>query len=115
MVLISIFILIFFNFENLPWVGLTVALSWAFYNLVRKTIKVDTDIGLLVESLYILPFALITFYFIFLKKRFVSDLIILIKKISPMRFGIAIIPNMTSEKSQTKTRGMVAPIKTKKV
>ena len=64
LVSISILILIFFNLKSLPWVGLIVALSWAFYNLVRKKILVDTDVGLLVESLYILPFALVTFYFI---------------------------------------------------
>jgi len=64
LVLIAILILIFFNFKSLPWVGLIVALSWAFYNLVRKKIDIDTDVGLLIESLYILPFALIVFYLI---------------------------------------------------
>ncbi len=64
LVLISIIILIFFNLKNLPWVGLIVALSWAFYNLVRKKINIDTDVGLLVESLFIFPFALIAFYLI---------------------------------------------------
>ena len=64
LVLISILILIFFNLKSLPWVGLIVAISWAFYNLVRKKIEIDTDIGLLIESLYIFPFALVAFYFI---------------------------------------------------
>jgi len=64
LVLISILILIIFNLKSLPWVGLIVALSWAFYNLVRKKINVDTDIGLLIESLYIFPFAIFTFYII---------------------------------------------------
>ncbi len=64
LVVISVLILIFFNLKSLPWVGLIVALSWAFYNLVRKKINVDTDIGLLIESLYILPFAIISFYFV---------------------------------------------------
>jgi len=64
LVFISIIILIFFSYENLPIVGLVVAFSWAFYNLVRKKINIDTDIGLLIESLYILPFALIVFYYI---------------------------------------------------
>ena len=64
LVLIAILILILFNLKDLPWVGIIVALSWAFYNLVRKKINVDTDIGLLVESLFILPFALIVFYII---------------------------------------------------
>ena len=64
LVFISIIFLIIFNLETLPWVGIIVALSWAFYNLVRKKINVDTDTGLLIESLYILPFAIITFYLI---------------------------------------------------
>ena len=64
LVLFSIFFLIIFNLKSLPLLGLIVAFSWAFYNLVRKKINVDTDIGLLIESLYILPFALITFYLI---------------------------------------------------
>ena len=64
LVLISIFVLIIFNLKSLPWVGIIVALSWAFYNLIRKKINVDTDVGLLIESLYILPFAILTFYLI---------------------------------------------------
>ena len=32
--------------------------------MLEKKINVDTDIGLLIESLYILPFALIVFYII---------------------------------------------------
>ncbi len=64
LVFISILILIFFNFKSLPWVGIIVALSWSFYNLIRKKINVDTDIGLLIESLFILPLALTVFYLI---------------------------------------------------
>ena len=64
LVVISILFLIFFSLRSLPWVGLIVAFSWAFYNLVRKKINVDTDIGLLIESLYIFPFALAVFYLI---------------------------------------------------
>ena len=64
LVFLSIMILIFFSLKSLPWVGLIVAFSWAFYNLVRKKIEVDTDIGLLIESLFILPFALIVFYLV---------------------------------------------------
>jgi len=64
LVIISILFLIMVSMKSLPWVGLIVAFSWAFYNLVRKKISVDTDIGLLIESLIILPIALIIFYFI---------------------------------------------------
>ena len=49
----------------MPWVGIIVGFSWGFYNLIRKKINVDTDIGLLIESLFILPFALISFYFVY--------------------------------------------------
>ncbi len=64
LVLVSISFLLFFNFQSLPWVGLIAALSWGFYNLLRKKINVDTDIGLLIESLFILPFAVVAFYII---------------------------------------------------
>ena len=65
LVMLSILILLFFSIKTLPWVGIIVGLSWGFYNLIRKKINVDTDIGLLIESLFILPFALISFYFVY--------------------------------------------------
>ena len=64
LVMFSILYLILVSFKSLPWVGIIVALSWGFYNLIRKKINIDTDIGLLIESLYILPFALLAFYLI---------------------------------------------------
>ena len=62
LVILSILFLITVSIKSLPWVGLIVAFSWGFYNLIRKKINVDTDVGLLIESLFILPFALIAFY-----------------------------------------------------
>ena len=64
LVIISVSYLLIIDFNSIPWVGLIVALSWSFYNLFRKKINVETDIGLLIESLYILPFVLVAFYFI---------------------------------------------------
>jgi chloramphenicol-sensitive protein RarD len=64
LVMFSILYLILVSFKSLPWVGIIVALSWGFYNLIRKKINIDTDIGLLIESLYILPFAALAFYLI---------------------------------------------------
>ena len=58
LVILSILYLIFVSLKSLPWVGILVALSWGFYNLVRKKVNVDTDIGLLIESLFILPIAI---------------------------------------------------------
>jgi chloramphenicol-sensitive protein RarD len=64
LVILSILYLVLINLQSLPWVGLIVAISWGFYNLVRKKINIDTDVGLLIESLYILPFAVVAFYLI---------------------------------------------------
>ena len=64
LVLLSILFLIFVSVKSLPLVGIIVAFSWSFYNLVRKKINVDTDVGLLIESLFILPIALLVFYLI---------------------------------------------------
>ena len=59
----SIYLL--FNLDSFPWVGFLVAFFWSTYNLLRKKINVDTDVGLLIESLFILPIALIITYFIY--------------------------------------------------
>jgi chloramphenicol-sensitive protein RarD len=64
LVLFSILFLLIVSFNSIPWVGIIVAFSWGFYNLLRKKINVDTDIGLLIESLFILPFALFAFFLI---------------------------------------------------
>ncbi len=69
---LSIFIVIIssvyllFNFDTFPTVGFLVAFFWSFYNLLRKKINVDTDIGLLIESLFILPIALAGCYLIYM-------------------------------------------------
>ena len=63
LVLISIIYLLF-NFKSIPWIGLTVAITWSTYNLLRKKINVRTDIGLFIETIFIVPIALILFYFI---------------------------------------------------
>ena len=59
----SLFLL--FNFNSFPWLGILVAIFWSLYNLLRKKINVDTDVGLFIESLFILPLAIIFFYFIY--------------------------------------------------
>ena len=54
-----------YSFNSFPWIGLSVALSWSIYNLIRKKINVETEVGLFIESLFILPIAIIFFYFIY--------------------------------------------------
>ena len=47
-----------FVFGALPWAGLTLALTFGFYGLVRKRIRIDSAVGLGVETGLALPLAL---------------------------------------------------------
>jgi chloramphenicol-sensitive protein RarD len=42
---------------RLPWIALTLALSFATYGLIRKVVKVESLPGLATETLLLLPFA----------------------------------------------------------
>ena len=44
---------------KIPWISLILASSFGFYGLSKKLIKVDSILGLLLETLFILPFALL--------------------------------------------------------
>ena len=46
------------SFGGLPWVSLTLALSWGFYALVRKAMRVEALDGFFMETMLLLPFAL---------------------------------------------------------
>ena len=63
LVIISIIYLLI-NFKSIPWIGLSVAISWSTYNLVRKKANVESDIGLFIESLFVAPVVLFLFYLI---------------------------------------------------
>ena len=52
------------DFASVPWTGLIVALTWSTYSLLRKKIDVESDTGLLIESLFLSPLALFVFYII---------------------------------------------------
>ena len=49
---------------ELPWIGLTVAITFSIYGLIRKKIKVSSDIGLLIETLLISPIAVVLFIYL---------------------------------------------------
>jgi chloramphenicol-sensitive protein RarD len=42
---------------HVPWVALTVAISFALYGLIRKTVSVEALPGLAIETLLLVPFA----------------------------------------------------------
>jgi len=46
------------GFGSVPWVALTLAISFGFYGLIRKVAKVDAFTGLFVETLVLSPLAI---------------------------------------------------------
>ena len=52
-------------FGQIPWIALTVAITFAFYGLIRKQVAVDPFVGLFIETLLVLPLALIYLLYLF--------------------------------------------------
>lgn len=51
---------------SIPIVSLTLAFSFAFYGMLRKKVNVGSIVGLFVETLIMMPFALIGIYYLYL-------------------------------------------------
>jgi len=66
LVFISILYLIIY-YKTFPWIGLTVAISFSLYTLIRKKINISPDIGLMIETLLLTPFTIIAFIIIYKK------------------------------------------------
>ena len=73
LVIISIIYLLI-NYSSVPWTGLIVGITWSLYSFLRKKIKVESDIGLLIESLFVSPLALLIFYLITLDGNYYFSL-----------------------------------------
>ena len=52
------------HYKTLPWIGLTVAISFSIYGLIRKKINIESDVALLIETLLLFPFAIIAFLYL---------------------------------------------------
>ena len=65
-VILVILALIYFLIKlgEVPWIGITVALTFSLYGLIRKKVKVSSDIGLLVETLLLTPIGIILFLYL---------------------------------------------------
>ena len=63
LVFISILYLIL-QYRTLPWIGLTVAITFSIYGLLRKKINLESDIALLIETLLLSPLAVIAFVYL---------------------------------------------------
>jgi chloramphenicol-sensitive protein RarD len=49
---------------EVPWIGITVAITFSLYGLIRKKVKVSSDTGLLIETLLISPIAIVLFIYL---------------------------------------------------
>ena len=54
-----------FAYGKFPWVALLLALSFAFYGLMKKTVKLEALRGLTIETLFIVPFAMAYYVYLF--------------------------------------------------
>jgi len=57
----GIFIMIV-KYKQIPYIALALAISFAMYGLIKKNIKVSASVSLFLETLLIVPFALIFLY-----------------------------------------------------
>ncbi len=55
------------SYGKFPWVSVILALSFGFYGLLKKMVKVDSAIGLTLETLVVTPIALAYMIFLFVK------------------------------------------------
>ena len=49
---------------SIPWVSLTLALTFAFYGVIKKKIPLDATRGLAIETLFILPIAIVGYIYL---------------------------------------------------
>lgn len=55
--------LLVFSYGRLPWIALTLAISFAIYGLLRKQVAVDSMPGLFIETTMMLPVAIVYWVF----------------------------------------------------
>ncbi|RTR29594.1 EamA family transporter RarD [Robertmurraya yapensis] len=55
------------SYGEIPWISLALAFSFGFYGLAKKLIKVDSSIGLTLETMVVTPIALAYIIFLFVQ------------------------------------------------
>ena len=63
LVLVSLIYLLI-KLGTVPWIGITVAITFSLYGLIRKKVTVSSNTGLLIETLLITPIAVGLFIFL---------------------------------------------------
>ncbi len=64
LLVVAALIYLLFKLGEIPWIGITVAVTFSLYALIRKKIRVSSDVGLLIETLLISPIAIVLFIFL---------------------------------------------------
>ena len=54
------------SYGRFPWLAFALALSFGLYGLMKKTIKLDALRGLTIETMFVLPFAIIFYVYLFI-------------------------------------------------
>ncbi|WP_239617631.1 EamA family transporter RarD [Cohnella mopanensis] len=52
-------LLVAVDYGSFPWVSISLALSFGFYGLVKKRVKIDASLGLMTETMIVVPVAII--------------------------------------------------------
>ena len=55
-----------FSYGTFPWLAFALAVTFAVYGLIKKQIKLDALRGLTIETLFIVPFALLYYIWLFM-------------------------------------------------
>ena len=55
------------NYGSLPWISLTLAFSFGFYGLIRKTVLIESVNGLFIETSLLFPFAVSYLFYLAVK------------------------------------------------
>jgi len=64
LLVVTALIYLLIKLGEVPWIGITVAITFSLYGLIRKKVKVSSDTGLLIETLLISPIAVTLFIFL---------------------------------------------------
>ena len=62
-------IILTISYGRFPWLAFSLAISFAIYGLMKKTIPLDAVRGLTIETLFIVPFAFIYYIYLFVSDR----------------------------------------------
>ena len=72
-IIISIIYMMYY-LNEFPLIGLVVALSFSLYAVLRKLALADTDIGLFIENIFLIPIIIFIFYNLNLEKEIAFSL-----------------------------------------